>query len=718
MEKGKLIVQEKKKGKSFQLVKSDGKKLPVQPKSFTNNEHIQKLEVGDVEVEYELEKGQPTKLIIDGITLENKGPAKINQTTSKQNPQPRGDFSSQNDHDAALAPYNFVPLNQKVLEADMPPHFDKFEGLSGYIELDIKTKSPLFIRGTLTQEQTESNKSDKTDGHYKPAGLYFKLPGSSLRGMIRSLFEIVSYSKLSFIDDKKLYFRSFADASKEFRELYNAYIFGTKNPKMEDTPKIIPGYIKKEGRLYKITEAEAYYRIYESDVPVDMVTHKLADEGYADEIKKKPYVKALFKVAKDNDGKVIAKEIKNHSNQPNEMEGYKEGYLILSGYFNKKKKHWVIGPKIGKSYDVPQNVLDDYKKDSNRNAINLISPEDEDLNKKNEILLNSTGVPCFFIVDENNKVQAFGHTGMFRIAYKKSIKDLLPQNHKKTDLLDMAEAVFGMVSDDNQAMPARVFFEDAVASQAQELEPAYPKILSSPKPSSFQLYLQQNKNRIEPYGKDGKNRTGIYNYDSKNASLAGRKLYWHKDHDDWEEKDMEKKDEKKKDMEEQDKKEEKKKSQYTQIRALQEGAKFKGRIRFDNLSKVELGALLFVLDLPAGCHHKIGMAKPLGLGSIQITPKLTTIDRVQRYKSFTALAETPHQSLDGFKTEFEKHLKEKGIISGSAWDSPELKELKAMLSYERRPSADKSRYMLIKGAGGNEYQDRKILKKPSEYIRK
>lgn len=701
MEKGKLIVQENKKGKSFQLVKSDGKKLPVHPKSFTNSEHILKLEVGDVEVEYELEKGQPTKLIIDGITLENKGSAKINQTTDKQNPQPRGGFSSQNGHDAALAPYNFVPLNQKVLEADMPPHFDKFEGLSGYIELDIKTKSPLFIRGTLTQEQTESNKSDKTDGHYKPAGMHFKLPGSSLRGMIRSLFEIVSYSKLSFVDDKKLYFRSFADASQEFRELYHTYIFGTKKPTWGETPKIIPGYIKKEGRLFKITESEAYYRIYESDVPADMVTHKLADEGYADEIKKKPYVKALFKVGRDHEEKLIAKEIKNHSNQPNEMEDYQEGYLILSGYFNKKKKHWVIGPKIGKSYDVPQNVLDDYQNDSNRNAINLISPEDKDLKEKTKILLNSTGVPCFFIVDENDHVQAFGHTGMFRIAYKKSIKELLPQNHKKTDLLDMAEAVFGMVSDDNQAMPARVYFEDAMASQAHELKLAHPKILSGPKPSSFQLYLRQDKNRIKPYGK---NRAGILNYDSENASLAGRKLYWHKDHDDWEERDS--------------KKLKKYSSQYIQIKALQEGAKFKGRIRFDNLSKVELGALLFVLDLPAGCHHKIGMAKPLGLGSIQISPKLTTIDREQRYKSFKALAETPHQSLDDFKTEFEKHLKEKGIISGSAWDSPELKELKAMLSYEHRPSADKSRYMLIKGAGGNEYQDRKILKKPSEYIRK
>ena len=57
-------------------------------------------------------------------------------------------------------------------------------------------------------------------------------------------------------------------------------------------------------------------------------------------------------------------------------------------------------------------------------------------------------------------------------------------------------------------------------------------------------------------------------------------------------------------------------SQYAIIRPVRAGVVFTGRARFENLTGIELGVLLAALSLPEGCMHKLGMAKPLGLGSV------------------------------------------------------------------------------------------------------
>jgi CRISPR-associated protein (TIGR03986 family) len=48
------------------------------------------------------------------------------------------------------------------------------------------------------------------------------------------------------------------------------------------------------------------------------------------------------------------------------------------------------------------------------------------------------------------------------------------------------------------------------------------------------------------------------------------------------------------------------------------GAVFKFSIHFTNLTDVELGALLWLLDLPEGCFHRLGGGKPLGFGSVRL----------------------------------------------------------------------------------------------------
>lgn len=371
---------------------------------------------------------------------------------------------------------------------------------------------------------------------------------------------------------------------------------------------------------------------------------------------------------------------------------HKRGYIILSNWMRNDRKgkhmHWVISEPSKHEYPLDAKQIRDYKNDSERDSTDLL----KFVNK------TSDGCPCFFVV-ENGKVRAFGHTGLFRMAYQKSIADVRPRTHKE-DRLDLAEAVFGCAGG-KRTIRGRVFFEDAVCFEPKELaEPKHPKILSSPKPSSFQHYLSQNVSDIK---RKNNNITGIKNYDSNGAELAGNKMYWHRDPKDWAEEKVVKE------------------KQYTKIHPLDAGSKFSGRIRFMNLSEAELGALLFILNLPEGHYHKIGMAKPHGLGSIRIETKLNIIERDERYKSLGSSGVKEDKAEEYIKS-FAQFLKDNGIKnSEDPWQIDHLRELLAMLNFGGKPANELTRYMEIQRRRVNEsgvdyeYRDRPILKKPTNY---
>jgi CRISPR/Cas system CSM-associated protein Csm3 (group 7 of RAMP superfamily) len=68
------------------------------------------------------------------------------------------------------------------------------------------------------------------------------------------------------------------------------------------------------------------------------------------------------------------------------------------------------------------------------------------------------------------------------------------------------------------------------------------------------------------------------------------------------------------------------------IQPLDNGTKFHVRIDFTNLEEDEFGALLLAVTLEENMRHKIGYGKPLGLGSISLSPtSLTLVDYATRY---------------------------------------------------------------------------------------
>jgi CRISPR-associated protein (TIGR03986 family) len=153
------------------------------------------------------------------------------------------------------------------------------------------------------------------------------------------------------------------------------------------------------------------------------------------------------------------------------------------------------------------------------------------------------------------------------------------------------------------------------------------KILASPKPSCTYFYLLNG------------------DYNSDNSKIRGRKLYYHHSINNlkYQRGPGDSKDDILID------------NQNVSIEALK-NFEFKSTIDFINLSEYELGLLLFALNLinreRQKVYHKLGMGKPLGLGTIELKideAKSFLIDRKKRYSNFLAQngeIETGRQSLN------------------------------------------------------------------------
>lgn len=597
--------------------------------------------------------------------------------------------------------------------------------------------------------------------------------------MVRSLVEIVSFGKFVLFDkSKRLYYRAVGDTST-LGNKYREYLTN-KNDKFNY--KFSAGILAKESNGYviypsKFINGTQVYRIDFQNIPneikdkdhyvfkeVYFMPEKVSEHTHYRKNKEQKKIPYKLKYAK----------LKSISLQPNK-EHPNKGYIIFSGLFGKKKHmQWVINEEdTNKAIKILENVIKEYKADVNRD-------EKFDLLK---IADSGKIVPCFYITDNKNNILAFGHTGFFRLPYALVIGDHVPENLKSDDMTDFAEAIFGKES----KWASRVFFEDAVLDEGQSdifIEETFLKILASPKPTAFQHYLEQPE-------EENTESKDLKHWDDE-ALIRGYKLYWHRNTPDdgskysWKASKIEinyndyiqflekvyishdksailnskniENDNKKivvnclyEKLSTDEKEELKKyllwedrKAQYTVIKPIKGKVKFKSCIRFENLTKEELGALLFVLDLPKDHNYKIGMGKPLGLGSIEIKPTLSLIDREERYTSLfngdTWNLGIKSTEINDFKEAFETYIlrnisnndKSNAI---SLWDTPRLKQLKTMFNWNNTTInswLEKTRYMMIecphndpdyeclcsdsKKNTCNEYKDRPVLPKPKMVI--
>lgn len=262
-----------------------------------------------------------------------------------------------------------------------------------------------------------------------------------------------------------------------------------------------------------------------------------------------------------------------------------------------------------------------------------------------------------------------------RLRYKYCRQELLPEHLKycqDVEQLCPACRVFGWVKklvqqkqcrkeEPEQAPPGervawagRVNFSHAEIEGCWQEEAEIPlAVLSTPKPTTTAFYL------LDGQGKP----CALVNYDWPDARLRGRKFYRHHGRAD-----------------EREYKRENRDGQNRTVRgAIKPGAEFGFTVDFTNLTPLELGALLYVLELEEGMVHRLGYAKPLGFGSIKLSvERLEMIDWRQRLASpanNVGWQDVDREKLGRLKQQF---LKEMARLYGNEW-ADVLADLKALL---------------------------------------
>ncbi len=636
----------------------------------------------------------------------------------------------------ALAPYNFVPLPEQVVTVGEPPDHDHYEGNTGYIECELETKSPLYVRGMMTQTSFEEV-GDKpfhelNDEQKQERAKFFILrdnepviPGSSLRGMIRALVEIVGYGKVRPVTDKNMLFRAVGDPAS-LGQFYRAQMLGSSKVPSPDTQLDYPssqlrgGYLRvRDGRRFIQPalqhQGESFIHVEYDDAKALGIQQGLQSVHpiFVQPASRKPSSRGkrgqgnlTLDIAIAPQGGVA---LRDDNQQP--KSGMVEAVLVVSGHMGgQHPKHWHCAI---------------YTPDPNAELI-PISDEmwktyEQDRDETRGFptrKLTQDGDPLFYLVDENKQLRFFGPTMMFRLPYLKTANDFVPGRLRRESDIDLAEAMFGHAKGigegKQRAYASRVFVSDAVLETGQanvwfeNQEVLTPKILSSPKPTTFQHYLVQG----DEAAREKKSLKHYASETPKETVIRGHKLYWHKPED-----------MSRADIEIEEKNRETTKTQQTGIKPVRAGVTFKFRVHFENLSDAELGALLWVLGLPDDYCQSLGMGKPLGMGAVKITPMLFVSNRNLRYTGLfenDKWADGVHQETDRerFTRAFETFMLDKmdAADKASATTFSEVERIQMLLKMLKFPGPDRgwTRYMTIEPE--NEFKERPVLPDPLHIV--
>lgn len=563
-----------------------------------------------------------------------------------------------NQQEVATAPYNFIPLPGsavvsplgKVLGknvecwADNYAQFVSEQGkCSGYVDVTLTAQTPVCIN---------------CDGKFFAPNGFPVIPGSSLRGMVKNYLKIISCGTMRAgsdgvsedFTDRHLYYRDIA-GNGILSANYRRELFYIKDGHANSGESHAGFLARLENGQYVIFPAKFD--------PVEYENPWRDMERYANQIvAEKDYVDLHTGVM--NGKKHYYRLYLENNEWPKPLTDTKDA---IDDYINDKER----GTTEGRS---SLNLLDAEKNQSETEFASTCPEKLQHL------------VPCFYLANEN-KVIHFGYCKFYRIPYKKSIKGHVPEGLQDEKIVDFADAIFGKKDD----FAGRVFFENLLSTGIKDRNMnSQNYVLASPKPTSFQLYLEQN-------GKSRNNGKDRYHWDSPaNVNIRGYKLYWHNENI---AKGVDKA------------------NITTELTPVDKGTVFAGRIRFEHLSEIELGALLRVLKLGENGCFKIGAGKALGFGSVRSNSTLYLIDENVCYSSLFAgdgwqLGEKKSE-MDRYIKEFDCYMK-KNISDLEKYEM--IKELlKIMMNWEHKPDSNRIQYMNL-----DDFRQRNLLERPDEVV--
>lgn len=570
-----------------------------------------------------------------------------------------------------LNPYNFVrhleaqhPDKEPLLGRCSPPPHDRYIGLTGRITCQLTATTPIFTSDSheIIEERVGGGKIHRHYQFFRDPQGTVAIPATTVRGCVRSIFEAATNSCFAhFAGEKRLsYHLPPGDAMKlvpgRVRKVDNTkweldLLPGTTpiSPLQRPTGPQYAAWVNTYRPLWASrSSVKAPTSRYAARTRLSLAGWKHGEECQAlIELVEHPLKRFEFwnVISLTKPGAL--------SPVPVGTQRIVNGFLSINNQ-NIENKHdervfFSSGPL--RAIDLP--------KDASRSYEELIADYQDrhksDVKKRSDPASTQGTAPAYsrFVIERTgtrqeklrhgdlvyamleNRPNGFAvkfivPVSVPRVSYKRMLRQLLPQDVLEKcssyDKLCPACRVFGWVegndSDSARELPlsvrtayaGRVRFSHApLVKDAGQHEPITLAILSTPKPTTSRFYLRP---------KTGKPRSGLddyqVNYDAETQILRGRKIYRHQGD--------------RLNPQEYQSVGDTKSDQNRTLHGVQKvGSVFEFEVNFENLSKLELGMLLWSLELN-GWNHRVGLGKPLGLGSAKIkVMQLRMLDTEARY---------------------------------------------------------------------------------------
>lgn len=526
--------------------------------------------------------------------------------------------------DKFINPYHFLPLDSEVPRKNV---FKKKEEqkenrellYTGEIQVELKTRTPLFIPDCHGAENKEGQ--HKTYKFFTYDGVNPVIPGSSIRGMLRSMYEPLTNSCLSAVNlDEQIYRRSAEQFEpgllkrntngKLFLCKADKYVVpcAMKNDSFTEGSKVL---IKPEAKPDPKTKRTFVKELKEWEKPLN----KDWKEGYY--FQGEPGVKktgesanAYVFVYKGTSGKG------NYDENSPELLGLKK---ILDSYKEQAQK------------DAKSSKIAEQRKDDPHKGYKTYAEELDNFlkGKGNEFF------PVHYSIIEKKKVY-LSPACITKEAYHNSVGDILRNqgNHQPcTDVRKLCPAcsLFGMAGGSLDESYAE---EDGVPDKypnswagsvriqdagTEDKDWDYGEVtlleLASPKINMAEFYLEKP---TDTKGREVLSWTYDYYIASNGTtakaalhtpSISGRKCYWHHKKPNFPDAVV-------------------RQERNETVHPLKAGKRFAFSVYFEQISKLQLDQLIWLCNISqqsengqAKYGYKLGTGKPLGMGSIELLAK-------------------------------------------------------------------------------------------------
>jgi CRISPR-associated protein (TIGR03986 family) len=567
------------------------------------------------------------------------------------------------------APYNFVPLSEKVHFPDWAGQVSQdlpfSDGLCGSIGFEVVAHTPLLVAGEAGQDplKTFVRLPDGT----------VAIPGSTLRGMIRAVVEIASFGKFGRVDDRAM---SLRDLAGPMRAAYGNEMTTTSSNKTYAAKSKAGWLCFHEGKwkLQPCVHLRVDYAVLDRlsglhwntdrekgnwrKSALDKYTRWKQSAGSLDIFYVPANTKAGQPEAIDHPhsgGKFLnyikVMELMAPGTPRSATVNGLKGHLVFTGHPSPKKHmDFVFSPAnaSGKRIDLPDEVM--------RTFLQIHGETSEWLQRWRPQVNNGGWAPVFYLPDAAGLPKAMGLSQMFKLAYRHSIHEAIrksSEDHLEENQRDLAELIFGDApAGEAEGNRGRVSFSPARLAGQPEFLSVVETVLNGPKPSFFPNYIRQTPQAETAGNLYGAKYTTLMDADT--PKLRGWKRYPARP---------------KERVAPPPRLANQNNNVISRLRPLSAGACFSGQVRIHNLREVELGALLWAMTWGdrEDCAHGLGMGKPFGYGQVRLAN--LDISGLRRNDG------QPTGDLNSYLDRFLAHMRK--AVGG--WDkSEQLNELLAM----------------------------------------